>query len=100
MALLDPSTMQSYEYDPLQPGEIRLLQLDAIRNPQQPLPGSIIHHQLEHCLPYDAISYHWGSDTRTPFKIIVHGGNGQEFFITISSTLHTILRRLALPKIN
>lgn len=104
--------MESYKYEPLQPGEIRLLQLDAIQNPQKPLSGSIIHHRLtnpkyrqtesgqgylEHSLPYDAVSYHWGSDTRTPFKVIVRSGEGQEFFITITSTLHTILRRLALP---
>jgi hypothetical protein len=52
---------------------------------------------LKHTIPYEAISYHWGSNTRTPFQIIIHDTNGQESAIKITSTLHTILRRLVLP---
>ncbi|KAK9434829.1 Ankyrin and HET domain protein [Metarhizium brunneum] len=104
--------MRDYQYEALQPGEIRLLRLDATRNSQWPLSGNIIHHRLtdpkyqpsetgdgylEHSLPYDAISYHWGGDTRTPFRVVIRGDSGEEAAIKITSTLHTILRRLALP---
>ncbi|TWU76240.1 hypothetical protein ED733_004747 [Metarhizium rileyi] len=105
--------MKTYQYEPLQPGEIRLLCLDATRDlQQQPLSGKIIHHWLanpkyklsetgegflEHSLPYDAISYHWGGDSRTPFEIIICSNEGERSSIKITSTLHTILRKLALP---
>ncbi|KAG8411593.1 hypothetical protein J3458_015654 [Metarhizium acridum] len=104
--------MRDYQYEALQPGEIRLLRLDATQNSQRLLSGKIIHHRLtnpkyqlseagdgylEHSLSYDAISYHWGGDTRTPFQVVIRGDNGEEAAIKITSTLHTILRRLALP---
>lgn len=103
--------MEPYKYESLQQGEIRLLRLDPLRNSEQPLSGSIIQHQLtnptvrfseteeaylEHSLPYDAVSYHWGSDTKTPFDILIHGDNGRNYVIKITSTLNTILRWLVL----
>ncbi|KAK4094352.1 hypothetical protein Purlil1_957 [Purpureocillium lilacinum] len=101
--------MKDYEYQPLSPGEIRLLRLEAAR-PDQPLSGSILHHRLrnpvyhpraeddgggylEHALAYEAISYHWGSDQRTPFHVVIDNGS----VIRITASLHTVLRRLALP---
>ncbi|KHN94726.1 Ankyrin and HET domain protein [Metarhizium album ARSEF 1941] len=104
--------MRDYQYQPLQPGEIRLLRLDATRSSQQPLSGQIIHHHLtnpkyqlsesgkgylQHSLPYDAISYHWGGDTTASFEIIIRGEAGQETSIKVTSNLYTILRRLAWP---
>lgn len=104
--------MEPYEYRSLQQGEIRLLRLDALQTPGQPLSGTIIHYQLanptvhfsetkeaylEHSLRYDAVSYHWGNDTKTPFDIVINGDNGEEFVIRMTSTLNTLLRRLALP---
>ncbi|UNI23091.1 hypothetical protein JDV02_008930 [Purpureocillium takamizusanense] len=103
--------MRDYEYQPLGPGEIRLLRLEAAR-PDEPLSGTILHHRLrnpvyrpraeegdadggylEHALAYEAISYHWGADNQTPFDVVIDHGS----VIRITASLHTILRRLVLP---
>ena len=90
--------MQEYVYKSLNPGEIRLLRLNP-GQPNQQLTGSIIHIQLknhtywpaqsqipahlEYETAYDAISYHWGSDTRTPFRLIVDNS----FVIKLTASL-------------
>lgn len=104
--------MRAYDYQPLQTGEIRLLRLDPVRSPEQQLSGAIIHHvlanptfhpkekdvdgHLEHSLPYDAISYHWGADTRTPYQILINDESNGQSVINITASLHTVLRRLVL----
>ncbi|KAG6022483.1 hypothetical protein E4U41_002246 [Claviceps citrina] len=107
--------MLAYQYRPLQKGEIRLLKLDAANGVKRRLSGSVIHHRLinptyrhskskglgtahlEYPLPYDALSYHWGSDDRTPCEILIHDDDGNNSVIRITRTLHSILDRLVLP---
>lgn len=105
--------MASYDYQALQPREIRLLRLDAIRKPEQPLSGAIVHHKLtnpvfkagadgrddylEHSLAYEALSYHWGADPRTPHELLISDSDGHRSVIKITNSLNTVLRRLALP---
>lgn len=105
--------MSEYHYKPLQKGEIRLLKLDALSNPAHSLSGTIIHHKLttptyrrpqdgspsylEYPLPYDALSYHWGSDNKTPCSILIHDDGQDDAVIKVTKTLHRILRKLALP---
>ncbi|KAG6002440.1 hypothetical protein E4U21_003082 [Claviceps maximensis] len=104
--------MLAYQYRPLQKGEIRLLRLDATNSPKQLLSGSIIHHRLmnptyrrstdtaaaylEYTLPYEALSYHWGSDGRTLCEVLIHDDEGNNSIIRITKTLHSILCRLVL----
>ncbi|KAG5917041.1 hypothetical protein E4U42_007406 [Claviceps africana] len=105
--------MLDYQYRSLQKGEIRLLRLDATNASGQFLSGSIVHHRLvnptyrqskdagsaylEYSLPYEALSYHWGSNDRAGCKVLIHDDDGNYFVIRITKTLHSILRRLALP---
>ncbi|PHH75215.1 hypothetical protein CDD82_4536 [Ophiocordyceps australis] len=107
--------MQAYRYQPLRPGEIRLLRLDALNQPDQPLSGTILHHQLtnptfchgtagqpdslHHVQSYEAISYHWGSDLSTPYHLAIHPPNNDTVpsVIPITASLEYVLRRLALP---
>lgn len=106
--------MRDYQYQPLQQGEIRLLRLDPVHSAEQPLSGSIIHHlltnptyrpgkdgqplYLERPQSYEAISYHWGSDPRTPHRLLIDdGGGGGPSLIRLTASLHAVLRRLALP---
>jgi hypothetical protein len=100
--------MQEYMYKSLNPGEIRLLRFHPGQSNQQ-LSGSIIHFQLknpvyrpaqgqvpahlEYETAYDAISYHWGSDTRTPFQLIVDNSS----VIRLTSSLHSVLQRVVMP---
>ncbi|KAG6032698.1 hypothetical protein E4U19_007273 [Claviceps sp. Clav32 group G5] len=102
--------MLPYRYRPLQKGEIRLLRLDAIKGSDQSLSGSIIHHKLvnpiyrhpkdtaaaflEHPLPYEALSYHWGSDNRALCDVLIHDDDGNKSVLKITKTLHSILCRL------
>ncbi|PHH61451.1 hypothetical protein CDD81_359 [Ophiocordyceps australis] len=107
--------MQAYRYQPLQPGEIRLLRLDALSRPDQPLSGTILHHKLtnptfchgtagqldtlQHAQSYEAISYHWGSDFSTPYQLAIHSPYNDSIpsVIPITASLEYVLRRLALP---
>ncbi|PHH84784.1 hypothetical protein CDD83_1400 [Cordyceps sp. RAO-2017] len=106
--------MREYQYQPLQPGEIRLLCLHPVESPGQGLQGSILHHTLtnpiyrpdsdnqpaylERPQSYEAISYHWGTDTRTPYRLLIHDRDGHgPSVIRLTAALHTVLRRLALP---
>ncbi|PNY29044.1 Ankyrin and HET domain protein [Tolypocladium capitatum] len=100
-----------YQYRPLRQGEIRLLRLDPVRSPEQALSGSIVHHlltnptyhpgkdgkppYLERPQSYEAVSYHWGSDPRTPHRLFINDGAGRSL-IRLTAALHTLLRRLAL----
>ncbi|KAG6005387.1 hypothetical protein E4U54_000357 [Claviceps lovelessii] len=105
--------MLAYQYRPLPKGEIRLLRLDATDTPNKFLSGSIIHHRLvnptfrcssdaaaaylEYTLPYDALSYHWGSDHRAQCEVLIHDDEGNKSVLRITKTLHSILCRLVLP---
>ncbi|KAG6118132.1 hypothetical protein E4U14_007178 [Claviceps sp. LM454 group G7] len=102
--------MLPYQYRPLQKGEIRLLRLDATNGSEQLLSGSIIHHKLvnpiyrhpkdtaaaflEHPLPYEALSYHWGGDNRALCEVLIHDDDGNKSVLKITTTLHSILCRL------
>ncbi|KAG5979352.1 hypothetical protein E4U55_005258 [Claviceps digitariae] len=105
--------MLAYQYRPLQKGEIRLLKLDANHTPKDFLSGRIIHHRLanptyhratdaaaaylEYALPYEALSYHWGSDDKPRRQVLIHDEEGNKSVIRITKTLHSILCRLVLP---
>ncbi|CCE34273.1 related to heterokaryon incompatibility protein (het-6OR allele) [Claviceps purpurea 20.1] len=102
--------MLPYQYRPLQKGEIRLLRLDAINGSDQLLSGSIIHHKLvnpiyrhpkdteaaflDHPLPYEALSYHWGGDNRALCEVLIHDDDGNDSVLKVTKTLHSILCRL------
>ncbi|KAG5950336.1 hypothetical protein E4U53_005250 [Claviceps sorghi] len=105
--------MLAYQYRSLKKEEIRLLRLDATNASEQFLSGSIVHHRLvnptyrqskdaaaaylEYDLPYEALSYHWGSDDKAACEVMIHDDDGHKSVIRITKTLHSILRRLALP---
>lgn len=98
--------MEPYAYKPLKKGEIRLLKLDPKSSTAQ-LSGSLIHvpltnptycegsmdnePYLEHPYPYDAISYTWGTDTSTPFSLVVD----QHYTLGVTAHLHYILQIVA-----
>ncbi|KAG6178779.1 hypothetical protein E4U36_006175 [Claviceps purpurea] len=102
--------MLPYQYRPLQNGEIRLLRLDTTNGSDQLLSGSIIHHELvnpiyhhskdtaaaflEHPLPFEALSYHWGSDDRALCEVLIHDDDGNNSVLKVTKTLHSILCRL------
>ncbi|KAG5961768.1 hypothetical protein E4U58_004112 [Claviceps cyperi] len=104
--------MLPYQYRPLQKGEIRLLRLEKTSRSDHLLSGSIIHHKLvnpiyrhpkdtavaflEHPLPYEALSYHWGGDNRALCDVLIHDDNGNNSVLKITKTLHSILCRLVL----
>lgn len=99
--------MRPYAYKPLNKGEIRLLRLDPKSSTGQ-ISGSLIHipltnpiyceapaddiwnPHLEHPYPYDAISYTWGTDTSTPFSLVID----QQYVIGVTAHVHYILQRL------
>jgi hypothetical protein len=101
-------SMEPYTYEPLAEGEIRLLKLHP-KNSNGPISGSLIHvpltnptycqgpadsePYLEHLYPYDAISYTWGTDTRTPFSLVID----QHQLIRVTAHLHYILERIVQP---
>ncbi|KAJ5011985.1 Heterokaryon incompatibility protein 6, OR allele [Colletotrichum sp. SAR 10_99] len=105
--------MNPYQYRALGPGEIRLLRLHPAPDPRRDLTGTILHHELsnpafrwasdgpylEHKLPYEAVSYHWGSNTKTPFKLLVNDENADSStpasIIPLTASLHTLLRQIA-----
>ncbi|KAL3291825.1 ankyrin and het domain protein [Colletotrichum asianum] len=105
--------MNPYQYRALGPGEIRLLRLHPAPDPRRDLTGTILHHELanpalrwgsdgpylEHKLPYEAVSYHWGSNTKTPFKLLVNDENADSStpasVIPLTASLHTLLRQIA-----
>ncbi|KAF4420956.1 Heterokaryon incompatibility protein 6 [Colletotrichum fructicola] len=105
--------MNPYQYRALGPGEIRLLRLHPAPDPRRDLTGTILHHELsnpafrwasegpylEHKLPYEAVSYHWGSNTKTPFKVLVNDENADSStplsVIPLTASLHTLLRQIA-----
>ncbi|KAI8317521.1 hypothetical protein K4K59_004054 [Colletotrichum sp. SAR11_240] len=105
--------MDPYQYRALGPGEIRLLRLHPAPDPRRDLTGTILHHELsnpavrwasdgpylEHKLPYEAVSYHWGSNTKTPFKLLVNDENADSSspasIIPLTASLHTLLRQIA-----
>ncbi|KAI8185545.1 Heterokaryon incompatibility protein 6, OR allele [Colletotrichum sp. SAR 10_65] len=105
--------MDPYQYRALGPGEIRLLRLHPAPDPRRDLTGTILHHELsnpafrwasdgpylEHKLPYEAVSYHWGSNTKTPFKLLVNDENADSStplsVIPLTASLHTLLRQIA-----
>lgn len=100
--------MRSYAYKSLDKGEIRLLKLHPKDSSEQ-LSGSLIHvpltnpiycpatkdseAHLEHPYPYDAISYTWGRDTRTPFNLVID----QDHAIRVTAHLHYVLQKIAQP---
>ncbi|KAF6794966.1 ankyrin and het domain protein [Colletotrichum sojae] len=102
-----------YQYRNLRPGEIRLLQLHSAPDPDRDLSGSLVHHELtnptvrhgpegqflEYSLPYEAVSYHWGSNTKTPFNLVVRddaaGDSTTASVIPLTTALHTLLRQIA-----
>ncbi|KAJ3962852.1 hypothetical protein N0V92_000421 [Colletotrichum tropicale] len=105
--------MDPYQYRALGPGEIRLLRLHPAPDPRRDLTGTILHHELanpafrwgsdgpylEHKLPYEAVSYHWGSNTKTPFNLLVNDENADSStpasIIPLTASLHTLLRQIA-----
>ncbi|KAI8163250.1 Heterokaryon incompatibility protein 6, OR allele [Colletotrichum sp. SAR 10_70] len=105
--------MDPYQYRALGPGEIRLLRLHPAPDPRGDLTGTILHHELsnpafrwasdgpylEHKLPYEAVSYHWGSNTKTPFNLLVNDENADSSIpasiIPLTASLHTLLRQIA-----
>ncbi|KAJ0335139.1 hypothetical protein COL922a_009671 [Colletotrichum nupharicola] len=105
--------MNPYQYRALGPGEIRLLRLHPAPDPRRDLTGTILHHELsnpafrwasdgphlEHKLPYEAVSYHWGSNTETPFKLLVRDENADSStpasIIPLTASLYTLLRQIA-----
>ncbi|KAF9872289.1 hypothetical protein CkaCkLH20_10116 [Colletotrichum karsti] len=105
--------MDPYRYKALHPGEIRLLRLHPAPDPDQDLTGSIVHHKLsnptycehpdgpylQHDLAYEAVSYHWGSNTKTPFKLLVRDEGADvdspATIVPLTAALHTLLRQLA-----
>ncbi|KAK2748014.1 ankyrin and het domain protein [Colletotrichum kahawae] len=105
--------MNLYQYRALKPGEIRLLRLHPAPDPRRDLTGTILHHELanpafrwasdgpylEHKLPYEAVSYHWGSNTKTPFKLLVRDeiadSSTPASIIPLTASLHTLLRQIS-----
>ncbi|KAF6827729.1 ankyrin and het domain protein [Colletotrichum plurivorum] len=107
--------MRPYQYRNLRPGEIRLLRLHPAPDPDRDLSGSLVHHELtnptvrhgpegqflEYSLPYEAVSYHWGSNTKTPFNLVVRDDAADDSttasVIPLTAALHTLLRQIAYP---
>lgn len=102
--------MGPYAYKPLGRGEIRLLKLHA-KSSIGPLSGSLLHIPLtkptycqgpadsvylEYLYPYDAISYTWGTDTSTPFHLVID----QYYTIGVTVHLHYILEKIVQPDAN
>jgi hypothetical protein len=99
--------MEPYSYEPLDKGEIRLLKLHP-KPSIGPLSGTLLHvpltkptycqgstdsAYLEHLYPYDAISYSWGTDTSTPFSLVIN----QKYIIGVTAHLHYILEKIVQP---
>ena len=100
---------KDYQYQPLGSKEIRLLRLHA-KSSNLTLTGFIFHTplknptyvladkpgengQLEHDVPYEAISYHWGRDLAKPFSLILDNGS----VVRLSHELHAILQTVVDP---
>ena len=100
--------MAQYFYKPLKEGEIRVLELYPSVDDQR-LSGSIIHipltnpiyhaatadkeAYLEYPYPYEAISYTWGTDTRTPYSLTVD----DKCTIGLTAHLNYVLRKIVRP---
>jgi hypothetical protein len=100
--------MEPYVYKPLDKGEIRLLVLHPNVSGQQ-LSGSIIHiplthpiyhpattdneAYLEHRYAYEAISYTWGTDTGTPYNLIID----ENQIIGVTAHLQSVLQKIVRP---
>ncbi|KAG9197502.1 hypothetical protein G6514_001496 [Epicoccum nigrum] len=99
--------MNPYAYEPLDKGEIRLLKLYP--KPRfGPISGTLLHvplvkptyrqgpagsAYLEHLYPYDAISYSWGTNTSTPFSLVID----QKYIVRVTAHLHYILEKIVQP---
>jgi len=81
-------------YDPLntKSNEIRLLRLYPASSLSAPLICDLIHEELKPGLPYEALSYTWGSSIRARSMTI----NSHEFPVTIS--LWSSLRHVRSPE--
>lgn len=82
-----------YNYQPLDPGYIRLLDLTS--QPGQELRCRLRHVKLDNRLPYVALSYVWGNPD-TPFSIKVVDGPDRNVvgWIPLTASLQNALRDL------
>ena len=97
--------MEPYVYKPLNKEEIRLLKLYPSDGRQRlcgslthiPLTNPIYHAAtadkeayLEHAYPYEAISYTWGQDTRTPCSLTID----DQYTIGVTTHLQYVLQKI------
>ncbi|KAK0746993.1 heterokaryon incompatibility protein-domain-containing protein, partial [Schizothecium vesticola] len=110
--------MVTYQYQPLERtddgDEIRVLRLHPCL-PGAPLTGSLIPHLLPFEQPesgnprpsdntnsYEAVSYHWGSDSTLPFNLLLTSSpttlpTSSTPHIPLTPSQHDLLRQFALP---
>lgn len=79
--------MPSYQYQQLQPGDIRILQIYPGRL-DHPLHGSLRTFTIGEEPSYTAISYAWGEEV-FPYKLYLSEG-----YLEITESLHGALRSL------
>ncbi|KZM20137.1 hypothetical protein ST47_g8701 [Ascochyta rabiei] len=78
-----------YIYRPLCSEQFRLFTLFPAADTQDPLRGMICSHSIKVGVPYESVSYTWGSDAQTMHSISMPDGELQ-----VRDSLKTVLTRL------